>query len=165
MNTKAEKDIKIVNSIVYALISVNWGRPLNRLDIISIVPRLFLPIRAYFLLALIDYVSAKSFNSGIWTEINLNFVIANLKWIFTIIWCLKFVNDRVEENLFFMFNKNIHKFWLRLRLRKLESLNAEYLENSLHENLIFQYHSYLKFIKSAKILLQDNRYNSYIWIF
>lgn len=49
---------KIVNSIVYALISVNWGR-LNRLDIISIVPRLFLPIRAYCLLALIDYVSAK----------------------------------------------------------------------------------------------------------
>lgn len=43
----------------YALISVNWGRPLNRLDIISIVPRLFLPIGAYFLLALIDYVSAK----------------------------------------------------------------------------------------------------------
>lgn len=59
MNTKAEKDIKIVNSIVYALISVNWGRPLNRLDIISIVPILFLPIGAYFLLALIEYVSAK----------------------------------------------------------------------------------------------------------
>lgn len=156
-----------MNSIVYALISVNWGRPLNRLDIISIVPRLFLPIRAYFFISInwLCISKNKSFNSGIWTEINLNFVIANLKWIFTIIWCLKFVNDRVEENLFFMFNKNIHKFWLRLRLRKLESLNAEYLENSLHENLIFQYHSYLKFIKSAKILLQDNRYNSYIWIF
>lgn len=156
-----------MNSIVYALISVNWGRPLNRLDIISIVPRLFLPIGAYFFISInwLCISKNKSFNSGIWTEINLNFVIANLKWIFTIIWCLKFVNDRVEENLFFMFNKNIHKFWLRLRLRKLESLNAEYLGNLLHENLIFQYHSYLKFIKSAKILLQDNRYNSYIWIF
>lgn len=156
-----------MNSIVYALISVNWGRPLNRLDIISIVPRLFFANRGLFFISInwLCISKNKSFNSGIWTEINLNFVIANLKWIFTIIWCLKFVNDRVEENLFFMFNKNIHKFWLRLRLRKLESLNAEYLENSLHENLIFQYHSYLKFIKSAKILLQDNRYNSYIGIF
>lgn len=76
---KVEKDIKIVNLIVYVLILVNWGRFFNCLDIISIVLRLFLLIGVYFLLVLIDYVLVKFFNFGIWIEINLNFVIVNLK--------------------------------------------------------------------------------------
>lgn len=79
MNIKVEKDIKIVNLIVYVLILVNQGRFFNCLDIISIVLRLILLIGVYFLLVLIDYVLVKFFNFGIWIEINLNFVIVNLK--------------------------------------------------------------------------------------